>query len=164
MIPKSHRAGFFRGSFILCPYTSMARAPSERYSMKSSVMLTLNSWNTTAHYRAAHTCLVFQPLKSGVCHILNDTRKETQKQWRTLLRGQMVINCDVNTDYPLKGLERWLHALPFQRIHFRWLTTTCLTPGPGDCATCLCGHLDSSAQHTHTHKETHDSKKKKSIF
>lgn len=44
IIPRSHRAGFFRGSFILWPYTSIANAPSERCSMKSSVMLTENSW------------------------------------------------------------------------------------------------------------------------
>ncbi len=46
MMLRSHSAGFLPGSACLCPYTSMATAPSVRYSIKSSVTLTACSYST----------------------------------------------------------------------------------------------------------------------
>ena len=46
MMLRSHRAGFLPASACLCPYTSMATAPSVRYSMKSSDTDTATSYGT----------------------------------------------------------------------------------------------------------------------
>lgn len=46
MMLRSHRAGFLPASACLCPYTSMATAPSVKYSMKSSVTDTASSYRT----------------------------------------------------------------------------------------------------------------------
>ncbi len=46
MMLRSHSAGFLPGSACLCPYTSMATAPSVRYSIKSSVTVTACSYST----------------------------------------------------------------------------------------------------------------------
>lgn len=43
---RSHSAGFLPGSACLCPNTSMATAPSVRYSIKSSVTVTACSYST----------------------------------------------------------------------------------------------------------------------
>lgn len=47
MIPRSHRVGFLPDSACLWPNTSMATAPSVRYSMKSSLTDTASSCRTT---------------------------------------------------------------------------------------------------------------------
>lgn len=45
MMLRSHSAGFLPGSACLCPNTSMATAPSVRYSIKSSVTVTACSYD-----------------------------------------------------------------------------------------------------------------------
>lgn len=43
MMPRSHRVGFLPDSACLCPNTSMATAPSVKYSIKSSLTDTASS-------------------------------------------------------------------------------------------------------------------------
>ena len=58
MMLRSQSAGFLPGSACLWPNTSMATAPSVKYSMKSSVTATASSWRGEEEGRKSHYAFV----------------------------------------------------------------------------------------------------------